>query len=422
MSLPCCACGAPTDGTYNGKPACLECYQAGRITDGLRVSDPTASHCENCDPSFTCWAGGKCRKQPTPSTSVSAESVNWPGVIAVALEQICEMPRQQNLEVSQEIGAQVAKAFEHLRAVDRATIERLTAQIHDLCHDKHTQGPVTPEDFCAGCEVFQIKLFGRSPTAETIARLESELASGGHSVRMSAATVAEMATLRADKQRLEAELAEAKNLLAVTPTTSLCLHCGLKTHHSTREHAAAEVRAHAYCCTLNPLRIELAASESKVAQLCQDWADADTEIRALAKPFMDVDGDTNYVPPMVALVETLAVRLTAAERAWKENESIAEGLADKLAASQEKLAAVTKERDEAKAKIEPIDQHSYYRQCGELGEKLATATARAERLEVALKELLDCPVIKGACWCSYQGRDNIDLYNRCAKALAEENA
>lgn len=46
--------------------------------------------------------------------------------------------------------------------------------------------------------------------AETIARLESELSSGGHSVRMSAATVAEMTSLRADKQRLESELAKVR--------------------------------------------------------------------------------------------------------------------------------------------------------------------------------------------------------------------
>lgn len=39
----------------------------------------------------------------------------------------------------------------------------LEKQIHDLCHDIHNQGPVTPDEFCKGCEAFQIKLFGYSP-------------------------------------------------------------------------------------------------------------------------------------------------------------------------------------------------------------------------------------------------------------------
>ncbi len=36
-------------------------------------------------------------------------------------------------------------------------------QIHDLCHDMHITGPVTPDEFCHGCEEFQHKLFGCSP-------------------------------------------------------------------------------------------------------------------------------------------------------------------------------------------------------------------------------------------------------------------
>lgn len=41
--------------------------------------------------------------------------------------------------------------------------DALRAQIHDLCHDLHVPGPVTPAEFCNGCEAFQIKLFGESP-------------------------------------------------------------------------------------------------------------------------------------------------------------------------------------------------------------------------------------------------------------------
>ena len=40
------------------------------------------------------------------------------------------------------------------------------AQVHDLCHDKHTQSPVTLEEFCDGCEAFQSKLFGKSPITD----------------------------------------------------------------------------------------------------------------------------------------------------------------------------------------------------------------------------------------------------------------
>jgi hypothetical protein len=48
----------------------------------------------------------------------------------------------------------------------------LRQQIHDLCHDKHVAGPVTPQDFCDGCEAFQVKLFGTSPIAELRAEAE----------------------------------------------------------------------------------------------------------------------------------------------------------------------------------------------------------------------------------------------------------
>lgn len=60
------------------------------------------------------------------------------------------------------------------RTLETETIA-LRAQIHDLCHDKHLVGaPVTPQEFCNGCEAYQMKLFGESPIAklrETIADL-----------------------------------------------------------------------------------------------------------------------------------------------------------------------------------------------------------------------------------------------------------
>lgn len=40
---------------------------------------------------------------------------------------------------------------------------KLHQQIHDLCHDLHVKGPVTPAEFCYGCEQFQKKIFGESP-------------------------------------------------------------------------------------------------------------------------------------------------------------------------------------------------------------------------------------------------------------------
>lgn len=54
------------------------------------------------------------------------------------------------------------------------TAERdaLKTQIHDLCHDKHIAGPVTPKDFCDGCEAFQIQLFGSSPITALRTALE----------------------------------------------------------------------------------------------------------------------------------------------------------------------------------------------------------------------------------------------------------
>jgi hypothetical protein len=56
---------------------------------------------------------------------------------------------------------------------------KLRQQIHDLCHDKHVTGPVTPDEFCAGCEAFQKKLFGHSPiealrSALTVAEQERD--------------------------------------------------------------------------------------------------------------------------------------------------------------------------------------------------------------------------------------------------------
>ena len=83
---------------------------------------------------------------------------------------------ERDARIAKEGGLEpMCKTCEQLRiaAADRILqIEALQAQIHDLCHDQHTQGPVTPEAFCKGCEEFQMKLFGRSPIAELNAENE----------------------------------------------------------------------------------------------------------------------------------------------------------------------------------------------------------------------------------------------------------
>lgn len=55
------------------------------------------------------------------------------------------------------------KTPHQLRQIAEQERDALRAQIHDLCHDKHVEGPVKPEEFCSGCEEFQKKLFGHSP-------------------------------------------------------------------------------------------------------------------------------------------------------------------------------------------------------------------------------------------------------------------
>lgn len=56
----------------------------------------------------------------------------------------------------------------------RAEVARLQGVIaqHDLCHDLH--GRVGAEDFAAGCVAEQRRVYGRSPHADAVARLEAE--------------------------------------------------------------------------------------------------------------------------------------------------------------------------------------------------------------------------------------------------------
>lgn len=74
--------------------------------------------------------------------------------------------------LSEQFNTYVAK-LESALAAQTERADKLQAEIHDLCHDKHVAGPVTPEDFCKGCEEFQIKLFGTSPITRLTAELDA---------------------------------------------------------------------------------------------------------------------------------------------------------------------------------------------------------------------------------------------------------
>jgi hypothetical protein len=68
-------------------------------------------------------------------------------------------------------------------AAMEAERDALRAQIHDLCHDIHTQQPVTPQEFCDGCEAFQVKLFGESPITQLRSAALAAAAKGQGTVR-----------------------------------------------------------------------------------------------------------------------------------------------------------------------------------------------------------------------------------------------
>jgi hypothetical protein len=72
----------------------------------------------------------------------------------------------EHADGTKHVRADIAKAIEVALVEARELAEGLRAQIHDLCHDMHIPGPVTPAEFCKGCENFQVKLFGRSPAQE----------------------------------------------------------------------------------------------------------------------------------------------------------------------------------------------------------------------------------------------------------------
>lgn len=51
--------------------------------------------------------------------------------------------------------------------------DRLKVQIHDMCHDSHVTNPgISREEFCDGCEQFQVQKFGSSPITELRQRLK----------------------------------------------------------------------------------------------------------------------------------------------------------------------------------------------------------------------------------------------------------
>lgn len=102
--------------------------------------------------------------------------------------------------------------------------DSLRAQIHDLCHDKHTTGPVTPGEFCDGCEQFQIRLFGSSPITALRERLtvlvgerDEALASAAAWKYLAALKDASATTLRNENNALRFQLARVQHL--TTPAT-----------------------------------------------------------------------------------------------------------------------------------------------------------------------------------------------------------
>lgn len=51
------------------------------------------------------------------------------------------------------------------------------------------------------------------------------------------------------------------------------------------------------------------AKQKQIELLCKDWAEDDTDIRKLCRPFMDVDGNSYGVPTIVDLVQVLTEQL-----------------------------------------------------------------------------------------------------------------
>jgi hypothetical protein len=69
--------------------------------------------------------------------------------------------------------------------------------------------------------------------------------------------------------------------------------------------------------TLEEAIIQLAQHRDPIAmieQLIKDDCEQDRSIRELAKPYVDVDGDTIYVPTLLDIVEQLIARIEYHER------------------------------------------------------------------------------------------------------------
>lgn len=112
------------------------------------------------------------------------------------------------------------------------------------------------------------------------------------------------------------------------------------------------------------LKAEIDKSEASVKTMCRDWAEDDTEIKAVCAPFgIDTVGDSYGVPTMAECVIQLG----------------------------EKLAAMTKERDELKAQVQfYLDGCAKAEKISEAHiNRVETAESRCATLEKALADMLD---------------------------------
>lgn len=79
------------------------------------------------------------------------------------------------IRVGRQVQIRTWDNFFKLDEIDRLRCGDFTVEeAHNLCHN--LEMTVTAEDFCKGCEAYQKKLFGRSPTADTIESLRADLA------------------------------------------------------------------------------------------------------------------------------------------------------------------------------------------------------------------------------------------------------
>lgn len=184
--IPCSKCGKKVWATVNGE--CSACYvqPVGAASEEDFSVDPDCVCCAACGKSLHLRDGCEWPEDPRDIVCSDCSGV----VISTLRAQVraleeklddVEQSRDEALRINSRLqsellewqtnGASAEAQKENARL--KGEVERLTAQIHDLCHDKHTQGPITPEEFCNGCEQFQVSLFGRSPIADLRAQLET---------------------------------------------------------------------------------------------------------------------------------------------------------------------------------------------------------------------------------------------------------